>query len=157
MGIRLAVVEVDHSSIGTAGVGARAVKLSTTDYRVVSVPYPIHRAEVRQISATQWSVDIVTVLRKQEVTPTLRTALRTAGVLVTAAYRVDWRRKYTSLQRFAIGALRCPEKLKNTIPIRADASLSTMAQTTLCFNILFPGSIWCPEHNVKKGGAIGSK
>ena len=119
-------------------------------YRVVTSPYPLHKATVIAPGTLYpgWTVVIESaqVRNRSFARENLALALQHAGRIVGALYRVDMRSRFTGAERFVMGRNQCPRR----VPC---PDLSTCARRNVPGHFHLckrapdsPVSVWCTEH-----------
>lgn len=126
-------------------------KLSGNQFRILSSPLPVHRAHVirTMLPVPGWHVlvDTADVKVRSFRRTELHLALKHAAGTVTALMRVDWKKKFTSSQRYIMGRNMCPAKVPcRTVGCPREAETNGI-HYHLCMSVPDGGhTIWCTEH-----------
>lgn len=114
-------------------------------YQVITSPYPMHRATVARSRALgmRWVVNIHTAGVLATDHPTMAEALQTAGVRISALYRLDMRSRFTGPQRHAMAMGMCPAQLPTCAD---DACTIGTPHSHLCRRNPWLATIWCERH-----------
>lgn len=134
---------------GTPGPSVR-VTVANGITQVLSSPHAIHRADISwSRTLGRW---LVTIHTAQVQTRDFRhkgDALRHAGTIVGALYRVDMRSRFTGPQRHALALGQCPMHVACADP--AVCSIERADHKHLCRGRPDFMSIWCVHHQ-RSGG-----
>lgn len=137
------------ASTGTPGPSVR-VASSNGITQVVSSPYAIHRATVcRSHTLGRWLVVVETATVMTRDFRDLAQAVRHAGTIIGALYRVDMRSRFTGPQRHALAMGWCPAHVP--CENRAVCSIERPDHKHLCKGRPDFMSIWCIDHT-RSGG-----
>lgn len=148
-------MEIGRSMIGgpaiNAGPSVRVIR-NGRQFHVVSTPHPLHRAVVLRslLGGPHWAVIVDTADVKVRRFPAreLKDALRHAGTIVGALYRVDMRSRFSGPQRFVMGRNLCPAKVPCPSGPSCDRRVNQGASHHhLCKRAPdSPITVWCTEH-----------
>lgn len=147
-------MEIGRATIGgpatNVGPSVRVIR-NGRQFQVISTPHPVHRAlVVWSLLGGHWVVVVDTANVKMRRFPArdLKHALRHAGAIVGALYRVDMRSRFSGPQRFVMGRNLCPARVPCPNGPDCDRRVNQGASHYhLCKRAPdSPLTVWCTDH-----------
>lgn len=141
-------IHIGSGTYGMPGPSVRTITHKGTFY-VVSSPQLIHVARIdAHMVGPRYSVTVLTAEVTTRRFDNIGAAVRHAGTIVGALYRVDMRSKFTGPQRYAMGRNLCPARIPCPDGGECLRAPGEVTHYHLCLRAPAAGpvSVWCVDH-----------